>query len=94
MRFNSKSKILVGNLMMQKIYKNLIFTLIIALVLLILAIVISFYISRFLPGDPVLPYLPEGKIDWNEYEAIKEQLGLNQPVIIQFFLFAFRIYRN
>lgn len=77
--------------MMQKIYKNLIFTLIIALVLLILAIVISFYISRFLPGDPVLPYLPEGTIDWNEYEAIKEQLGLNQPVIIQFFLFAFRM---
>jgi len=77
--------------MMQKIYKNLIFTLIIALALLILAIVISFFISRFLPGDPVLAYLPEGHIDWNEYEAMKEQLGLNQPIIIQFFLFAFRM---
>lgn len=77
--------------MMQKIYKNLIFTPIIAFALLILAIVISFNISRFLPGDPILAYLPEGTIDWNEYEAMKEQLGLNQPLIIQFFIFAFRM---
>ena len=77
--------------MMLKIYKNLIFTVIIALALLVLAIIFSFYISRFLPGDPVLAYLPEGHIDWNEYEAMKEQLGLNQPIIIQFFLFAFRM---
>ena len=77
--------------MMQKIYKNLIFTLIIALALLIIAIVLSFNISRFLPGDPVLAYLPEGTIDWEEYEAMKELLGLNQPIIIQFFLFTFRM---
>jgi len=76
---------------MKKFYKDLIFTVIFGLVLLISALTISFTISQFMPGDPALAYLPEGTIDWDEYEAIREALGLNAPIIIQFCIYAVRI---
>ena len=46
---------------------------------------LTFVLSRFMPGDPVLAYLPEGHIDWRVYEAMKEELGLNDPMIVQYF---------
>ncbi|TFG02744.1 MAG: ABC transporter permease [Promethearchaeota archaeon] len=76
---------------MEKILKNFIFILIFTLALFLFALVLSFTISRFLPGDPALAYLPEGPIDWDEYEAIMDQLGYNDPLIIQFFTYAFKM---
>ena len=46
---------------------------------------LTFVLSRFMPGDPVLAYLPEGKINWAVYEQMKQQLGLNDPIYIQYF---------
>ena len=46
---------------------------------------LTFVLSRFMPGDPVLAYLPEGKINWALYEQLKEQLGLNDPIYVQYF---------
>ncbi len=46
---------------------------------------LTFILSRFMPGDPVLAYLPEGKIDWVLYEQLKQSMGLNDPIIIQYF---------
>jgi ABC-type dipeptide/oligopeptide/nickel transport system permease component len=38
-----------------------------------------------MPGDPVLAYMPPGKIDWDLYLAYKEALGLNDHILIQYF---------
>lgn len=70
---------------MRKIIKKVILTLVLELAFLFVAIIISFLISRVLPGDPVLPYLPEGPWDQNMYDSIYRQLGFDQPIVIQFF---------
>ena len=70
---------------MRKIIKKVILTLVLELAFLFVAIIISFLISRVLPGDPVLAYLPEGKINWELYDSIYRQLGFDQPIVIQFF---------
>lgn len=70
---------------MRKIIKKVILTLVLELAFLFVAIIISFLISRVLPGDPVLPYLPEGPWDQNTYDSIYRQLGFDQPIVIQFF---------
>ena len=46
---------------------------------------LTFILSRFMPGDPVLAYLPEGKIDWDLYEQLKRNMGLYDPLHIQYF---------
>lgn len=46
---------------------------------------LTFIVSNFLGGDPVIAYLPEGSINWEVYEQIKQQLGFNDPIFIQFF---------
>jgi peptide/nickel transport system permease protein len=76
---------------MRKIHKNLIFIPILAIVLVITALILTFNLSLFLPGDPVLAYLPEGPINHELYDAITEQLGLNEPLIIRFFVFPFKM---
>ncbi|MEJ2295058.1 MAG: ABC transporter permease, partial [Candidatus Lokiarchaeota archaeon] len=50
-----------------------------------------FNISQILPGDPVLAYLPPGPFTPEQYEQMREQLGLNLPLIIQFLLFPFKL---
>jgi ABC-type dipeptide/oligopeptide/nickel transport system permease component len=79
---------------MRKIIKKVILTLVLELAFLFVAINISFLISRVLPGDPVLAYLPEGKINWELYEQLKQQLGFNQPIVIQFFMYALNMVRG
>ncbi|MHA1239815.1 MAG: ABC transporter permease [Promethearchaeota archaeon] len=46
---------------------------------------LTFILSRFMPGDPVLAFLPEGKINWAAYERMKQALGLNDPMYVQYF---------
>ncbi|TFF90044.1 MAG: ABC transporter permease [Promethearchaeota archaeon] len=76
---------------MEKLHKNLLFIPIIIVTLLIIALILSFTLALYAPGDPVLGYLPEGPIDWEVYEQVKQALGLNYPLIIQFFGFLFRM---
>ncbi|MFX0148888.1 MAG: hypothetical protein ACFE8E_14205, partial [Candidatus Hodarchaeota archaeon] len=76
----------------KKIYLNLIYTFIIGLALFFLAINLSFLLSRFLPGDPVLAYLPEGHVNPDEYMQVYRQLGLDRPIIEQFFIYIGRMF--
>ncbi|TFG24380.1 MAG: hypothetical protein EU533_02175 [Promethearchaeota archaeon] len=76
---------------MKKIIKRILITLSFAFLSLIIVSAISFIISRWFPGDPVLPYLPEGTFTSEEYEAIRHQLGLDQPIIIQYFIYLFNM---
>ncbi|MFX1235476.1 MAG: ABC transporter permease [Promethearchaeota archaeon] len=46
---------------------------------------LTFVLSRFMPGDPVLAYLPEGRVDPDQYRAVMRLLGLDQPIYIQYF---------
>ncbi len=69
---------------MKEYFKNLLITVLIFPILLFIALVFSFMMSRFFPGDPVLAYLPEGTFDMTQYLQMKENLGLNDPLILQF----------
>ena len=73
---------------MRKIIKKVLLTLVIELAFLFLAMIISFLISRVLPGDPVLAYLPFGPPNQAMYDMMYHQLGLDQPIIAQFFRYA------
>ena len=44
-----------------------------------------FVLSRLMPGDPILAYLPEGKVDRAMYNQMRIQLGFDQPIIVQYF---------
>jgi ABC-type dipeptide/oligopeptide/nickel transport system permease component len=70
---------------MRKIIKKVILTLVVELAFLFLAMIISFLISRVLPGDPVLAYLPEGPVSQEQIDAVRHMLGLDKPIIEQFF---------
>ena len=53
---------------------------------------LTFILSRFMPGDPVLAYLPEGKINWVLYEKLKRSLGLYDPIYIQYLRYIGNIF--
>ena len=51
------------------------------------AITIGFFLSRMMPGDPVIAYLGARGIphpNVSQYNAMIQELGLNQPVIVQY----------
>ncbi|MFW9785280.1 MAG: hypothetical protein ACFFFB_23575, partial [Candidatus Heimdallarchaeota archaeon] len=74
-----------------KVYLNLIYTFTIGLVLYFLVLVLSFLISRFLPGDPVLAYLPT-PFTPAEYDQMYHQLGFDRPLYEQFIMYLFRMF--
>lgn len=48
---------------------------------------LSFILIRLVPGDPVLLMIGERGAAPEVYEAMKEQLGLNQPLLTQYGIF-------
>ena len=70
---------------MRKNTKRVIKTFVLGAASLFLASIISFLISRVLPGDPILPYLPPGPVPPEVYAQVRYMLGLDQPIIVQFF---------
>ncbi len=44
-----------------------------------------FVLSRLMPGDPILAYLPEGKPDPLLYAQMRHELGFDLPIYIQYF---------
>jgi len=46
---------------------------------------LTFVLSRYMPGDPVLAYLPPGHVDPDLYRQIFRQLGLDRPLYEQYF---------
>ena len=49
------------------------------------ALTLTFILSRMMPGNPILAFLPEGKPNPVLYAYWKHKLGLDQPWIIQYF---------
>ena len=62
---------------------NLILAFVLPIVFLYVGLVVTFFLVKSLPGDIVLCYLPPS---WTlpQYEAMVRQLGLDQPLFIQF----------
>lgn len=69
----------------MSLIKFIIRRLLLAIPVLFGVITLTFILSRGMPGNPVLAYLPEGKINWDLYNALKEQLGLNDHILIQYY---------
>lgn len=60
-----------------------------SLLLLLLISLMVFFVMRILPGDPVLARLGGTKfIDESAIEALRESMGLNQPLIVQYLSWA------
>ena len=54
---------------------------------------ITFFTIRLLPGDPALATLgPEA--DYNLVEALREELGLNRPVVVQCLDWMYHAFRG
>ncbi|MFX1344834.1 MAG: ABC transporter permease subunit [Promethearchaeota archaeon] len=67
-----------------KLYRNIIFSFLIVFFILFIGVSASFIVSKLMPGDPVIPYLPP-MFTQEQYEAMEEALGLDKHIIIQFF---------
>ena len=52
---------------------------------------ITFILSRMMPGDPVLASLPD-RFDPDDYTAAYIRLGLNLPIIQQYFLYIGKLF--
>ena len=70
--------------MIENVKRNLIYSILLSSLGLFLGLILTFFLTQLLPGDPVIAYLPEGHIDWIVYNQIKQQLGFNDPIFIQF----------
>ena len=53
---------------------------------LLFILVITFFMTRLLPGDPVMMRMPD-KWTWEDYFAERTRLGLDQPIYVQFIIF-------
>jgi len=71
---------------LKKIFKNIIKTFIIGTVILFAGLIFTFILMNLLPIDPVLAFLPPGYTP-EQYQAMADHLGYNEPLIIQFFIF-------
>lgn len=60
-----------------------------------LVTVVIFSITLLLPGDPALAFLGEGNIhDKVAYEAMRKELGLDQPIPVQYGMWVSRAVRG
>ncbi len=58
----------------------------IAMIPVILGVItLTFILSRMMPGNPVIAYMPEGKFDQDVYDYWMHELWLDRPMIIQYF---------
>jgi len=48
------------------------------------ALTFVFILSKFIPGDPVFAYLPQ-QYTTEQYNAVRRWLGLDDPVLVQYF---------
>ncbi|TFF99016.1 MAG: ABC transporter permease [Promethearchaeota archaeon] len=62
-----------------------------ALPVLFGVLTLTFILSRLMPGDPVLATLPE-RFTTEQYLAAREALGLNEPLLNQYFDYLSRVF--
>jgi ABC-type dipeptide/oligopeptide/nickel transport system permease component len=77
--------------LIPKIVKNLVYCILVPLAMIFLGLYVIFQIMMIFPGDPVLAYLPSGPYTQEQYDAVKQMLGFNDPLIFQFFRFILQI---
>jgi len=70
--------------MLRNVIRNIIYTTILPVVTLFVGLIVSFLLSRLLPGDPVLAYLPSS-FSPAQYNQMVQILGFDKPIIAQFF---------
>ncbi|MFX1497026.1 MAG: ABC transporter permease [Promethearchaeota archaeon] len=70
----------------MKFLKYLIKRILLSLVTIFAIIVITFFLSRMIPGDPVWHRLP-AKATLEDYYKERARLGLDEPIIVQFFVY-------
>src|SRR3972149_572477 len=72
--------------------------LIIAVVILILVSLIVFFSVRLLPGDPIYIFLgqqaQQGEITQEQLDLMREEFGLNLPLMVQYFRWFGNILRG
>lgn len=77
-------------LKIKHLYRNIIYSFIIGISIFFIGSIIVFSIFHLLPGDPVLVYLISHGVHSPSpalIAATKKQLGLDQPLILQYFKF-------
>jgi ABC-type dipeptide/oligopeptide/nickel transport system permease component len=55
---------------------------------LVLISIIVFFVMRLVPGDPVSAMLAQTPASGEQVDQLKESLGLNDPLVVQYFHFA------
>jgi len=65
-----------------------------SLVLLVIVSIIGFGILNLLPGGPMAQFGLDPGMTQNDLERLKEQLGLNRPLWVQYFDWAWRLLRG
>ena len=55
-----------------------------AIPVILIVITLAFALIRIIPGDPAVMILGEEATD-QEYAELRERLGLNDPIIVQYF---------
>jgi peptide/nickel transport system permease protein len=65
-----------------------------SLVLLLIVSVIGFVVLNLFPGGPLAQYALDSSMSQEDLARLKEQLGLNRPLYIQYIDWAFRLVRG
>lgn len=55
--------------------------------LVLLVVTVNFLIIQMAPGDPVDVMLAAGSVSADQVDAVRQQLGLDQPLIVQYLLY-------
>jgi peptide/nickel transport system permease protein len=61
---------------------------------ILLATLVVFLMLQLIPGDPASVYLGENQATPERLEQIREQLGLNRPLYVQYGDFVLRVARG
>jgi peptide/nickel transport system permease protein len=72
--------------------------LVLALIVLFIVTLIIFFTIRLLPGDPLIIFLgnqaQQGGITDEELAFLREKYGLNDPIIVQYFNWLFKVFQG
>ncbi len=72
--------------------------LLMSLIVLIIVTIIVFFIMRLLPGDPLIIYMGQSAqiqaMPQEQIEELRRQFGLDQPLVIQYFLWIGGIFKG
>ncbi|TJW99022.1 MAG: diguanylate cyclase, partial [Mesorhizobium sp.] len=65
-----------------------------SLILLLIVSVIGFLVLNLLPGGPLAQFGLDPSMTQDDLERLKEQLGLNRPLLVQYLDWAWRLLQG